>query len=90
MFCVFYLLQIHRLLGVRFFWEMRDSVKMLNFKLLLLKETTKTYALIEVACAVIIRDNKFLVTQRREKVALPLKSEFTGENLKLINHLKIV
>lgn len=51
---------------------------MANFKLLFLKGTTKTYELIEVACAIIIKDNKFLVTQRSEEMALPLKWEFPG------------
>lgn len=34
--------------------------------------------LIEVACAVIIKNNRVLVTQRSETMALPLKWEFPG------------
>ncbi len=34
--------------------------------------------MIEVTCAIIEHDNKVLVTQRSEKMALPLKWEFPG------------
>ena len=37
--------------------------------------------IIEVACAIICMDEKFLVTQRSEKMALPLKWEFPGGKL---------
>ncbi len=34
--------------------------------------------MIDVTCAIIIKDNKILVTQRSEKMNLPLKWEFPG------------
>jgi len=34
--------------------------------------------MIDVTCAIILRDNKILVTQRSEKMNLPLKWEFPG------------
>lgn len=34
--------------------------------------------MIDVTCAIIIKDNKVLVTQRSEKMNLPLKWEFPG------------
>ncbi len=34
--------------------------------------------MINVACAIILKDNKFLVTQRSEYMNLPLKWEFPG------------
>jgi 8-oxo-dGTP diphosphatase len=34
--------------------------------------------MIDVTCAIIIRDNKILATQRSEKMSLPLKWEFPG------------
>ena len=34
--------------------------------------------MIDVTCAIIINDNKILVTQRSEKMKLPLKWEFPG------------
>jgi len=34
--------------------------------------------MIEVACAIILKDTKILVTQRSEKMSLPLKWEFPG------------
>lgn len=37
--------------------------------------------MIVVTCAIIIIDNKFLVTQRSEKMKLPLKWEFPGGKL---------
>lgn len=39
--------------------------------------------LIEVACAVIIKNNKILVTQRSEAMALPLKWEFPGGKVEM-------
>lgn len=36
---------------------------------------------INVTCAIIIKDNKILVTQRSEKMKLPLKWEFPGGKL---------
>jgi 8-oxo-dGTP diphosphatase len=38
---------------------------------------------ITVICAIIIKDNKILVTQRSSKMALPLKWEFPGGKLEL-------
>lgn len=37
--------------------------------------------MINVTCAIIIKDNKILVTQRSEKMKLPLKWEFPGGKL---------
>lgn len=37
--------------------------------------------MIVVTCAIIVIDNKFLVTQRSEKMKLPLKWEFPGGKL---------
>jgi 8-oxo-dGTP diphosphatase len=37
--------------------------------------------MIDVTCAIIINDNKILVTQRSEKMKLPLKWEFPGGKL---------
>ena len=37
--------------------------------------------MINVTCAIIIIDNKILVTQRSEKMKLPLKWEFPGGKL---------
>jgi 8-oxo-dGTP diphosphatase len=34
--------------------------------------------MIDVTCAIILRENKILVTQRGEKMSLPLKWEFPG------------
>ena len=34
--------------------------------------------MIDVACAIILKDDKILVTQRSEKMSLPLKWEFPG------------
>jgi len=39
---------------------------------------TKIEKVIEVACAIIIKNKKILVTQRSEEMALPLKWEFPG------------
>ena len=39
--------------------------------------------MINVTCAIIIKDNKILVTQRSEIMKLPLKSEFPGGKLEL-------
>ena len=39
--------------------------------------------MIEVICAIILKDNKILVTQRSEKMSLPLKWEFPGGKLEL-------
>ena len=39
--------------------------------------------MIEVTCAIIEHNNKVLVTQRSEKMALPLKWEFPGGGVKL-------
>nr|WP_315133677.1 (deoxy)nucleoside triphosphate pyrophosphohydrolase [uncultured Flavobacterium sp.] len=36
---------------------------------------------IDVTCAIVIIDNRFLVTQRSEKMKLPLKWEFPGGKL---------
>jgi len=36
---------------------------------------------INVTCAIIVKDNKILVTQRSEKMKLPLKWEFPGGKL---------
>ena len=36
------------------------------------------FRMIDVTCAIIIKDNKILVTQRSEKMKLPLKWEFPG------------
>ncbi len=36
---------------------------------------------INVTCAIILKDNKILVTQRSEKMSLPLKWEFPGGKL---------
>ncbi len=38
---------------------------------------------ITVICAIIIKDNKILVTQRSSKMSLPLKWEFPGGKLEL-------
>lgn len=37
--------------------------------------------MVDVTCAIIINDNKILVTQRSEKMKLPLKWEFPGGKL---------
>ncbi len=34
--------------------------------------------MIKVACAIILNNNKILVTQRSERMSLPLKWEFPG------------
>ncbi|MCK9398846.1 MAG: (deoxy)nucleoside triphosphate pyrophosphohydrolase [Bacteroidales bacterium] len=39
--------------------------------------------MIEVTCAIILRDNKILVTQRSETMDLPLKWEFPGGKIEV-------
>lgn len=43
----------------------------------------KNQKMIQVICAIILKDNKILVTQRSEKMSLPLKWEFPGGKLEI-------